>query len=325
MRLRSVESPHRPVFAGYLPRFSSQELDARLLRVPWHLATLLYPPNILLHIDKYGSDRWTDYLGLSSGSRLALHLECLRSLGFSQKTIDAIGLVDRSRFVPATMEWAAHLNWSIPIDAGSCLSNPVLVSAMTEWLPDLIDGNIIEIGSGSGFHTAILRHLYPDNLIITYEANRAVSELGCRNLEKHGYSNIVQHTRLAPDDFGRQTGLRIETRMPSIVEGVDFDNLRPECTWIAPRLLSQGEYNAFPSNGKLRKTFTSYGEYALANTSRECVLHRSVHDGESFVELSRLYSVVFVEQLTEVTPGKIDPQNTELDKLINSNGKMVQI
>jgi len=67
--------------------------------------------------------------------------------------------VPRNEFVPPTQKSSAFANSPLPIGAGQTISQPFIVALMTDLLNIAPDHRILEIGTGSGYQTAVLAKL----------------------------------------------------------------------------------------------------------------------------------------------------------------------
>ena len=75
------------------------------------------------------------------------------------RVLSAIERVPRERFVPPTFEDRAYNNSALPIEDGQTISQPYVVAFMTEALDVGDRMKILEIGTGSGYQTAVLAKL----------------------------------------------------------------------------------------------------------------------------------------------------------------------
>lgn len=81
----------------------------------------------------------------------------LRSAGIrDERVLAAIGRVDRALFVPEQHRLEADADRPLPIGFGQTISQPFVVAFMTERLDLSGDERVLEIGTGSGYQTAIL-------------------------------------------------------------------------------------------------------------------------------------------------------------------------
>jgi len=84
----------------------------------------------------------------------------LRHCGITDlRVLNAIERVPRERFVPQVFVHQAWENVALPIDCGQTISQPAVVARMTEALCVDDRMKVLEIGTGSGYQTAILSHL----------------------------------------------------------------------------------------------------------------------------------------------------------------------
>lgn len=92
--------------------------------------------------------------------RVVTLLGQLRAQGISdERVLQAIGEVPRELFVDEALAHKAWDNIALPIGCGQTISQPYTVARMTELLLTSPQKNVLEIGTGSGYQTAILAHL----------------------------------------------------------------------------------------------------------------------------------------------------------------------
>ncbi len=111
-----------------------------------------------------------------------------------QSVLLAIASTPRQLFVEAALAHKAFENTALPIGKGQTISQPVVVARMTELLLNLISGGeVLEIGTGSGYQTAILAqvfdHVYTVERIksLQFQARRRLQQLDLHNVSmKHG-------------------------------------------------------------------------------------------------------------------------------------------
>ena len=90
----------------------------------------------------------------------ALLILKLRQIGVSNPEIlDCIESIDRSHFVSKSFLDRFMEDIALPIDCGQTLSQPSLVGFMTQQLEIPRRSKVLEIGTGSGYQTAILAKL----------------------------------------------------------------------------------------------------------------------------------------------------------------------
>ncbi|WP_411842956.1 protein-L-isoaspartate(D-aspartate) O-methyltransferase [Salinicoccus sp. HZC-1] len=112
-------------------------------------------------------------------------------MGYSKKEITAFfHRLDRSKFMDSNKE-AAEFDRPFPIGHGQTISQPSLVLDMTLHL-DLAEGDkVLEIGTGSGFQTALLAGFAES--VYTVERIEALYQKVQERLAAEGYSNVHFH------------------------------------------------------------------------------------------------------------------------------------
>ncbi|CRL44246.1 Protein-L-isoaspartate O-methyltransferase [Sodalis glossinidius str. 'morsitans'] len=84
----------------------------------------------------------------------------LRQQGIrDERLLQAMEAVPRERFIDEAFEHKAYDNTALPIGLGQTISQPYIVARMTELLALWPESRVLEIGTGSGYQTAILAHL----------------------------------------------------------------------------------------------------------------------------------------------------------------------
>jgi len=92
--------------------------------------------------------------------RLAMVEEQLRRRGISDLgVLEAMAKVPRHLFVPGNYQSAAYDDRPLPIGEGQTISQPYMVAVMTQSLDLKGEERVLEIGTGSGYQTAILAEL----------------------------------------------------------------------------------------------------------------------------------------------------------------------
>ena len=101
---------------------------------------------------------------------------------------DVFTHTDRSLFVQPHLKKSAWEDHPLPIEDGATISQPSLVAQMTEWLEPTTNCRILEIGTGSGYQTALLSQLA--GTVYTIEISELLSSNAQARLESLGYRNI---------------------------------------------------------------------------------------------------------------------------------------
>lgn len=103
---------------------------------------------------------------------------------------DAFRNIPRHEFVPSSELDYAYYNEPIRIKKNQTISQPAVVSRMTEWL-DVKEGQkILEIGTGSGWQTAILSYLVGTGTVYSVEIKPELVKFARENLGKLGIVNV---------------------------------------------------------------------------------------------------------------------------------------
>ena len=90
----------------------------------------------------------------------ALLIMNLRSLGVRDiATLTAVEKTPREAFIPPVLQKHAYDNVSLPISHGQTISQPYVVAVMTENLNLTGKERVLEIGTGTGYQTAVLSHI----------------------------------------------------------------------------------------------------------------------------------------------------------------------
>lgn len=111
------------------------------------------------------------------------------------RIIKAFRAVDRRDFVPKEHEHKIYEDCPIPIGRGQTISQPYTVAFMLELLEPHEDQKILDVGSGSGWTTALLAHIVgPSGNVTGVEIIPELVEFGQQNLKKYDFTN----TRIEP-------------------------------------------------------------------------------------------------------------------------------
>ena len=119
--------------------------------------------------------------------------------------IEAFEKVDRRDFVPEELKDKAYLNAPLPIGYGQTISQPLTVAFMLELLQPQAGDKVLEVGSGSGWQTALLacivssdrpamfknsqrgRSFADDGKVIAVELIPELMDFGRKNVAKYGF------------------------------------------------------------------------------------------------------------------------------------------
>ncbi len=177
--------------------------------------------------------------------------------------------IPRHEFVPTSELNRAYHNEPLAIMKDQTISQPGVVSRMTEWL-DLKDGQkILEIGTGSGWQTAILSYLVGTGNVYSVERHSELVKFASENLEKFRLDNA--HVILGDGSLGYPK----ESPYDRII-------ITAACTEIPLPLLEQ-----LDENGLIIAP--------VGDSSQSLVLLKKTHEG--IVEIKNQSNYIFVPLL----------------------------
>jgi protein-L-isoaspartate(D-aspartate) O-methyltransferase len=122
------------------------------------------------------------------------------------RVLAAFRKVPRHRFVPADLAHEAYADRPLPIGAGQTISQPYMVALMTSRLRLQGHERVLEIGTGSGYQTAILAELALEIFSIERlpellsSAKARLDELGCLNVHVRTGDGSLGWPEQAPFD-----------------------------------------------------------------------------------------------------------------------------
>ena len=115
-----------------------------------------------------------------------------------ERVLEALSEVKRHLYVlPDDVDYA-YADGPLPIGAGQTISQPYIVGYMSESLRLTGSEKVLEIGTGSGYQTAVLAHLAKE--VYTIEIIESLHKRATALLKKQGYDNIF--TRHGDGYFG---------------------------------------------------------------------------------------------------------------------------
>ena len=107
---------------------------------------------------------------------------------FSPRVMAAMAAVPRHRFVPGEMQEYAYDNGPLPIGHGQTISQPYIVALMSELLQVDAQATVLEVGTGSGYQTAVLAQLVRQ--VYSIEIVEPLGNLARNRLQQLGFHNI---------------------------------------------------------------------------------------------------------------------------------------
>ena len=109
----------------------------------------------------------------------------------SPETLRAMAAVPRERFVPPEYHSLAYMDIPLAIGEGQTISQPTMVAEMTAALRLSPRDKTLEVGTGSGYQSAVLAEVSPDGMVVTVERLPALAARAEATLLELDYRNIV--------------------------------------------------------------------------------------------------------------------------------------
>ena len=105
-----------------------------------------------------------------------------------RRVLDVMSRVPRELFVPPSSQQAAYENIPLPIEMGQTISQPFIVALMTEAMELTGKEKVLEVGTGSGYQTAILCELA--NRVVSIERHQKLIDRAKDVLTLLGFTNV---------------------------------------------------------------------------------------------------------------------------------------
>ena len=161
--------------------------------------------------------------------------EALRRQGISDtRVLEAIRNLERAEFVPEAMRSAAGQDAPLPIGHGQTISQPFIVAFMTQALGLQPGERVLEIGTGSGYQTAVLARLGGE--VYTVEVVPELAEPARERLGRLGLHNI--HFRVGDGSAGWPEAAPFDaiigTAAPERLPPALYQQLRPGGRLVLP-------------------------------------------------------------------------------------------
>jgi protein-L-isoaspartate(D-aspartate) O-methyltransferase len=150
------------------------------------------------------------------------------------RVMEAMRQVQRHEFVPSTYQAMAYSNGPLSIGHGQTISQPYIVALMTDLLEPHAEDTILEIGTGSGYQSAILSclvkqvHTTENVSPLIASARERLQRLGYDNVEVHECDGYFGLPELAPFD-----GIIVTAAAPHVPEPL-LEQLKPGGRLVIP-------------------------------------------------------------------------------------------
>ncbi|MCK4353058.1 protein-L-isoaspartate(D-aspartate) O-methyltransferase [candidate division WOR-3 bacterium] len=152
----------------------------------------------------------------------------------SQQVISAMLKVPRHLFVPLSLRYEAYGDYPLPVGEGQTISQPYMVAEMTADLELKSEDKVLEIGTGSGYQSAVLAEIVKK--VFTIEKIVSLANKAELLLQKLGYKNVF--IEVGDGSQGLQAhapydGILVTAGAPQIPEPL-FKQLKEEGRLIIP-------------------------------------------------------------------------------------------
>jgi protein-L-isoaspartate(D-aspartate) O-methyltransferase len=133
------------------------------------------------------------------------------------RVLSAIERIPRERFVPEHERQYAYVDTALAIECGQTISQPYIVALMTEALE--LDGTerVLEIGTGSGYQSAVVSRLCRE--VVTVERHESLSFAARAIHDRLGYENIqywIGDGTLGCPDLAPYDGILVTAAAPAL-------------------------------------------------------------------------------------------------------------
>jgi protein-L-isoaspartate(D-aspartate) O-methyltransferase len=113
----------------------------------------------------------------------------LRERGIADpRVLDAMSRVPRHEFTPQSYRDQAYEDHPLPIGEGQTISQPYIVASMLEALALKASDRVLEVGTGSGYVSALLAELTAE--VVSLERHAALADGARELLQRLGYANV---------------------------------------------------------------------------------------------------------------------------------------
>ncbi len=150
------------------------------------------------------------------------------------RVLAAMAAVPRHLFVPEALRDRAYEDGPLPIGEGQTISQPYIVAFMTEAIRPGAADRVLEIGTGSGYQTAVLASLVAE--VFTIEIRRDLGDAARRTVEGLGFRNVTFRVGDGSGGWPEEAPFDavLVTAAPDVVPQPLVDQLRPGGRLLIP-------------------------------------------------------------------------------------------
>jgi protein-L-isoaspartate(D-aspartate) O-methyltransferase len=148
-----------------------------------------------------------------------------RNVG-DERVLSAMERVPRELFLPTGLRGRAYDDAALPIGGGQTMSQPYMVAKMCELLSLDGDERVLDVGTGSGYHAAVLDELAAE--VVTIERVPELAERARENLVAAGYDEVevrVGDGTLGVPDRAPFDAIAVAAAAPGLPDSL-YDQLR---------------------------------------------------------------------------------------------------
>ncbi len=150
------------------------------------------------------------------------------------RVLQAMGKVPRHRFVDEALAGRAYGDYPLPIGERQTISQPYMVALMTQALELVGHERVLEIGTGSGYQTAILAELC--SKVYSVERLKGLADRAIGTLDRLGYYNVLVRVgdgSLGWRDVAPFDGILVTAGSPMIPDAL-IGQLSPKGRLVVP-------------------------------------------------------------------------------------------
>lgn len=150
------------------------------------------------------------------------------------RVLDAMRTVPRHEFVLEEFRDRAYEDYPLPIGGGQTISQPYIVAAMLEHLALRANDRVLEVGTGSGYVTALLSVLCAE--VFSVERYASLAQSARATLLRLGYNNVAIHVgdgTLGWREFAPFDAILVSAATPEVPPAL-FEQLRDGGRMILP-------------------------------------------------------------------------------------------
>jgi protein-L-isoaspartate(D-aspartate) O-methyltransferase len=172
----------------------------------------------------------------SDAARAEMVAKQLRGRGIAdERVLAAMAELPREAFIADTRRDYAYVDGALPIAAGQTISQPYVVARMTELLRPEPGDRVLEIGTGSGYQSAVLAKLGAD--VVSYERQPELAVSARQNLDRLGLGDRVAvrlgDGSIGDPEGGSYDGIIVTAAAPRVPEAL-LDQLRDGGRMVIP-------------------------------------------------------------------------------------------